>query len=51
MAMPMGFNMIVGSVKRKYSMLPEDHPAMVCLKDVLELEGYDIIMRVVSFYS
>ena len=51
MAMPMGFNTVIGSVKRKYSMLPEDHPAMNCLKDVLELEGFDIIMRVMSFYS
>jgi cobalamin-dependent methionine synthase I len=51
MAMPMGLNTIIGSVKRKYSLLPEDHPAMVCLKDVLNLEGFDIIMRVMSFYS
>ena len=51
MAMPMGFNTIVGSVKRKYAMLPKDHPAMACLNDVLELEELDIIMRVVSFYS
>ena len=51
MAMPMGFNTIIGSVKRKYSLLPADHPAMVCLNDVLELEGFDIIMRVMSFYS
>ncbi len=51
MAMPMGFNTIIGSVKRNYSLLPEDHPAMQCLKDVLQLEGYDAIMRVMSFYS
>jgi cobalamin-dependent methionine synthase I len=51
MAMPMGFNTIIGSVKRKYSILPDDHPAMECLKEVLQLEGYDIIMRVMSFYS
>jgi cobalamin-dependent methionine synthase I len=51
MAMPMGFNTIIGSVKRNYSILSEDHPAMQCLKDVLQLEGYDAIMRVMSFYS
>jgi len=51
MAMPMGFNTIIGSVKRNYSLLPEDHPAMQCLKDALQLEGYDVIMRVMSFYS
>lgn len=51
LAMPMGLNTIIGSVKRKYSLLPDDHPAMQCLKDVLELDGYDVIMRVMSFYS
>lgn len=51
MAMPMGLNTVIGSVKRKYSLLSEDHPAMQCLKDVLSLEGYDIIMRVMGFYS
>lgn len=50
-AMPMGFNTIIGSVKRKYALLPEEHPAMQCLKDVLGLDGYDVIMRVMSFYS
>ena len=51
MAMPMGFNTIVGSVKRKYAMLADDHPAMLCLKDALKLDGYDVVMRVLSFYS
>ena len=51
MAMPLGFNMVIGSVKRKYKILDEDHPAMACLKDILNLEGMDIIMRVMSFYS
>jgi cobalamin-dependent methionine synthase I len=51
MAMPLGFNTIIGSVKRKYALLADSHPAMQCLSDVLELEGYDIIMRVMNFYS
>jgi cobalamin-dependent methionine synthase I len=51
MAMPMGLNTVIGSVKRKYSLLPEDHPAMQCLKDVLELDGFDVVMRVKSYYS
>ncbi len=51
MAMLMGINTIIGSVHRKYSLLKEDHPAMQCLKDVLELEGVDGIMRVMMFYS
>jgi 5-methyltetrahydrofolate--homocysteine methyltransferase len=51
MAMPYGLNTIIGSMKRKYAILPEDNPALQCLKDVLEMEGYDVIMRVMSFYS
>jgi len=51
MAMPFGFNMVIGSVKRKYTILPNDHPAMQCLKDILEMDGYDVIMRVMSYYS
>lgn len=51
MAMPLGLNTIVGSVKRKYSLLPDDDPAMQCLKDILKLNGVDIIMRVMMFFS
>jgi 5-methyltetrahydrofolate corrinoid/iron sulfur protein methyltransferase len=51
MATPLGFNMVIGSVKRKYAILPNDHPAMQCLKDILEMDGYDVIMRVMSYYS
>ena len=50
-AMPLGLDMVVGSVKRKYELLPEDHPAMQCLNDVLEREGFDCVMRVIEFYS
>jgi len=51
MAMPLGLNTVIGSVNRKYSILSDDHPAMQCLKDVLNLEGVDAIMRVMMFYS
>jgi cobalamin-dependent methionine synthase I len=51
MAMPLGLNTIIGSVNRKYSLLSEDDPAMQCLKDVLNMEGIDAIMRVMMFYS
>jgi cobalamin-dependent methionine synthase I len=50
-AMPLGLDMIVGSVKRKYELLPPDHPAMICLEDVLQAEGFDGIMRIREFYS
>jgi 5-methyltetrahydrofolate--homocysteine methyltransferase len=50
-AMPLGLNTIVGSVKRKYSILSDDDPAMQCLRDALKLEGVDIVMRVMLYYS
>ncbi|MBI4027284.1 MAG: dihydropteroate synthase [Verrucomicrobia bacterium] len=51
LAMPRGLDMIIGSVVRKYERLADDHPALVCLREVLQLEGVDAIMRVREFYS
>jgi cobalamin-dependent methionine synthase I len=51
MAMPLGLNTIIGSVNRKYSLLSDDDPALQCLKDVLKLNGVDVIMRVMMYYS
>ena len=50
-AMPLGLDHVIGSVKRKYAILPEDHPAVTCLDDCLTLEGFDVIMRVQEYYS
>jgi 5-methyltetrahydrofolate--homocysteine methyltransferase len=50
-AMPLGLDTIIGSVKRNYQQLPPDHPAMVCLEECLELDGFDVLMRVREFYS
>jgi cobalamin-dependent methionine synthase I len=50
-AIPLGLDMVIGSVKRNYRLLPADHPAMVCLEDCLKLEGFDVLMRVREFYS
>jgi len=51
MAMPLGLDHVIGSVKRKYELLPPDHPAMRCLTDCLKLEGFDVIMRVQEYYA
>ncbi len=51
MAMPLGLDMIIGSVARKYEILLPDHPAVECLKDVIKLGGFDAITRVIQFYS
>jgi cobalamin-dependent methionine synthase I len=50
-AMPLGLDMVIGSVKRNYELLAPDHPAMCCLEDCLRLGGFESIMRVRDFYS
>ncbi len=50
-AMPLGLDMVIGSVKRNYELLPADHPAMLCLEDCLRLGGFESIMRVREFYK
>jgi 5-methyltetrahydrofolate--homocysteine methyltransferase len=50
-AMPWGLDTIVGSVQRGYRILPPDHPAMVCLEEVLAADGLEAVMRVRDFYS
>jgi 5-methyltetrahydrofolate--homocysteine methyltransferase len=51
LAAPLGMDHVIGSVKRKYELLPPDHPAMLCLNDCLKLEGFDVIERVQEFYQ
>jgi 5-methyltetrahydrofolate corrinoid/iron sulfur protein methyltransferase len=50
-AMPLGLDMVIGSVKRNYERLSPDHPAMVCLEECLKLKGFDVLMRVREFYT
>ncbi len=50
-AMPLGLDMVIGSVKRKYELLEVDHPAMQCFDDVLKLTSFDVLMRVREFYA
>jgi 5-methyltetrahydrofolate--homocysteine methyltransferase len=50
-AMPLGLDMVIGSVKRNYAQLTPDHPAMQCLEECLKLEGFDVLMRVRDFYT
>jgi cobalamin-dependent methionine synthase I len=51
LAMPRGLDMIIGSTVRKYELLPEGHPALACLEDILKLDGPDTLMRLVEFYA
>ena len=49
--MPLGMDYVIGSVKRNYEILPDDHPAMQCFGDCAKLGGFDSIMRVRQFYK
>ncbi len=51
LAMPRGLDMIIGSTVRKYEILEPGHPALVCLEDILKLEGYDTLVRLKDFYA
>lgn len=51
LTVPRGLDYCVGSTKKKYEFLPEDHPAMVTLNDIMKLDGFDVIMRVQEFYN
>ena len=48
---PLGMDMSITSVKRNHVLLPEDHPAMRCLRDVLTVSGMDCLKRVRKFYK
>jgi 5-methyltetrahydrofolate--homocysteine methyltransferase len=50
-AMPLGLDMVIGSVKQPYALLPEGHPALQCFDDCLAAEGFDVLVRVQTFYS
>ena len=49
--MPLGLDYVIGSVKRNYEVLPDDHPAQQCFDDCVKLGGFDAIMRVRQFYK
>jgi 5-methyltetrahydrofolate--homocysteine methyltransferase len=50
-AMPLGLDMVIGSVRQPYALLPEGHPALRCFDDCLAAEGFDVLIRVQDFYS
>jgi cobalamin-dependent methionine synthase I len=51
LAIPLGLDFVIGSVKKNYEVLEADHPAMQCVSDCLNLNGMDSIMRVMQFYK
>ncbi|HPC35067.1 MAG TPA: dihydropteroate synthase [Candidatus Marinimicrobia bacterium] len=51
LAMPLGLNFILGSVKRKYEILPDNHPAMQCLKNILASDGLNAVLQIMNFIA
>jgi 5-methyltetrahydrofolate--homocysteine methyltransferase len=50
-AMPLGLDMVIGSVRRNYERLAAEHPALQCVQECLKLDGLDSIMRVREYYK
>ena len=48
---PIGMDHVIGSTKKKYRSLEDNHPALRTVKDILKLEGFDRLMRIQEFYS
>ncbi len=46
-----GLDHVIGSTKKKYRLLEDDHAALQTVKDVIALDGFDCLMRVQEFYS
>jgi 5-methyltetrahydrofolate--homocysteine methyltransferase len=49
-ATALGLDMVIGSVKRNYAPLPDDHPAVQCLDQCLAANDFDSLMVVMQFY-
>ena len=47
---PLGLDYVIGSVKRNYEILSDDHPAQQCFDDCVKQGGFDSVMRVRKFY-
>jgi len=50
-AVPLGLDMVIGSVKRNYAPLPESHPAIECLDKCLASEGFEVLVHLRRFYT
>ena len=49
LAMPLGLDTIIGSVKRVYRTLPETDDAVACLRDILTLDGFEAVARLDAY--
>lgn len=50
-AMPLGLDMVIGSVRRRYKILDADDPAMICIEECLAMDPMDVPMRIGQFIT
>jgi 5-methyltetrahydrofolate--homocysteine methyltransferase len=51
LAMPLGLDHIVGSVRKNYQLLvDDDDPALITVKAAIALEGFEAIQRIQEYY-
>ena len=50
LAMPLGLDYVIGSVRRNYQILDENDPALLCVRECAGIGGFESLMRVRSFY-
>ena len=51
LAVPNGFDMVLGTPWRGYEILPEDHVVLGHFKDILALDGLDALRRIRKMYK
>ncbi len=51
LAQPLGLDFIIGNSKKRYKILSENEPALVALKEAMELGGYESLARIQEFIS
>jgi 5-methyltetrahydrofolate--homocysteine methyltransferase len=51
LTVPKGLDHVIGSSKKKYDFLPEDHPAMQTVSKLLGLTGMEALKTVRQFYN
>jgi 5-methyltetrahydrofolate--homocysteine methyltransferase len=50
LAIPRGLDHIIGSVRKNYEILSDDHPALIAVKEAVARQGYEVVERIQQFY-
>ena len=50
-AMPLGFDTVLGTPWRGYALLPDDNFVLRQFRDIIDLDGYDALMAVMKLYD